>query len=115
MFPVVPVPDDASIKRPLELKLKPGWRYESRRRVFTSDDGESFAPGGELPKYTKIVYQLPELSAADPSGLSEPERDLQRYMHIVLPSGKSPEGYVAVVSQWPCVAEANAGPEISLP
>ena len=115
MFPDVPVPGRAPIRRPVELKLKPGWRYQSRRRAFTSESGEVFSPRRDLPAYTRIVYQVPELSAVDPKELSQSDRELQLHMHVVLPPGESPEDYVGVVLRWPCVAEASAGPEVSLP
>ncbi len=115
MFPAVPLPDDVPVKRPIELTLKPGWRYDSRRRAFVGAKGNSFSPRGDLPLRTKIAYQVPDVIGKDPAKLSKPERDLQRYLHVVLPSEAKPEDYVAVVSKWPCVSAANIAPEISLP
>ena len=115
MFPAVPVPDDAPVKRPIELTLEFGWRYDARRRAFVGPKGTRFSPRGDLPLRTKIAYQVPGVAGKDPSQLSKPERDLQRYLHVIFPSGAEPEDYVAAVSKWPCVSAANVAPEISLP
>lgn len=115
MFPAVPLPDDVPVKRPIELTLKPGWRYDSCRRAFVGAKGESFSPRGDLPARTQIAYQIPDVAGKDPAKLSQPERDLQRYLHVVLPSEAVSEDYIAAVEKWPCVLEANVAPEISLP
>ena len=115
MMPAVTVPEESGIKRPIDLKLKPDWRFDTRRRTFESGSGEKFTPRGELPKNTKIVYKVPALARADERGLSAPERDLRRYMQVILPDGESPLDYVDAVRDWPCVAEAHVAPEVSLP
>ncbi|MFY9608209.1 MAG: hypothetical protein WAU45_06275 [Blastocatellia bacterium] len=99
----------------MDLKLKPGWKLDQRRRVFESDSGEKFTPRGDLPKNSRIVYKVPTLARTDPSKLSKPERELQRYVHVILPPGESPADYVDLIRKWPCVAEAYVAPEISLP
>ena len=115
MMPAVMVPEDSGIKRPIDLKLKSGWHFDKSRRAFESDSGEKFTPRGELPKNTRIVYKVPALAEASAETLSEPERDLQRYMQVILPEGESPSDYVAVVRAWPSVAEAHVAPDVSLP
>lgn len=115
MMPAVTVPEDSGIKRPIDLTLKPGWRYDASRRAFQSDSGEKFTPRGELPKNTRIAYKVPAVARADEKRLSEPERDLRRYMQVILPEGESPLDYLDVVRDWPCVEEAHAAPEVSLP
>ena len=115
MFPEVPLPEDVPVKRPIELTLKPGWRYDSRRQTFVGAKGDSFSPKDALPSGSRIAYQVPDLAGKDPAELSKPERELQRYIHVVLPSEAKPEDYVAVASKWPCVAAASVAPEISLP
>ena len=115
MFPAVPVPENAPIRIPIEFTLKAGWRYDRRQRVFTSDSVEPFAIKGCLPSKSRIVYQVPSLAEVDPQQLDDAERDLQRYMHIILPRDESPQKYVDIVKAWPCVAEAHVGPDVSLP
>ncbi len=115
MIPAVHLPENGKIRTPVDLKLKPGWRYEPSKRVFVSDDSEKFAPIGDLPKKTKIVYKVPSLAQADEGGLSETEKNLQRYMQVILPEGESPAKYLNVVRAWDCVEEAQTAPEISLP
>ncbi len=115
MIPAVHLPENIKIRTPVDLKLKPGWRYEPSQRVFISDDGEKFTPTGDLPKKTKIVYKVPSLAQADEAGLSESEKDLRRYMQVILPEGESPAEYLDVIRAWDCVEEAHTAPEISLP
>jgi hypothetical protein len=115
MIPAVPLPPDSPIRIPVDLKLEPGWRFLPDRRVFRSDAGEEFTPRGDLPKYTRIVYKVPSLAGSDEAELSEHERELRRYMQVILPKGQSPEDYVRAIQSWPCVEEAHVAPEVSLP
>jgi len=115
MIPAVPLPEGSKVRTPVELKLKPKWRFDTSRRVFVSDSGEEFAPRGELPKKTRIVYKVPSRVKADESKLSKYERDLRYYMQVILPVGESPADYVNYIRAWPCVEEAHVAPEVSLP
>lgn len=103
------------MRTPIDLKLKAGWTFDTGRRTFESDGGEKFSPRGELPKNSRIVYKVPNLARADESELNEHEKDLRRYMQVILPAGESPAEYVGAVRSWPCVEEAHAAPEVSLP
>ena len=116
MYPAVPLPPNSKVRVPIEVKLKPGWRYDSAGRVFVSaHGGKTFEPQGSLPKRSRIVYKVPSLAQVDEKGLSTPEKELRRYMQVILPPGHSPAEYLEAVRSWPSVAEASAGPEISLP
>jgi hypothetical protein len=115
MIPAVRLPANSRIRIPVDLKLKPGWRFNPDRRVFESDTGEKFTPRGDLPKNSRIVYKVPNLARVKAANLSKSERDLRRYMQVILPAGESPAEYVNVVRGWPCVEEAHVAPEISLP
>ena len=112
MMPAVPPP--GHIRRPVEITLKPGWRYVPARRRFVSATGDTVVPRG-LPRGTRIVYKTPALAAADPTRLSKAEQDLRRYLQIILPPGASAADHVSLVQTWPSVEKAQAGPEISLP
>jgi hypothetical protein len=68
--------------------------------VFESDSGKRFKPS-DLPKNTRIVYKVPALAAADPVKLSRYEKDLRRYMQVILPEGASPADYVEIIRAWP--------------
>lgn len=114
-IPAVPVPGDGSVRTPIDVKLKPGWRFDTTRHRFESDSGEEFSPRGALPRGSRIVYKVPRLGGADPSTLNEHERELRRHMQVILPHGESPAKYLRAVRSWPPVEEANAGPEVSLP
>lgn len=115
MMPAVPLPKSAKIARPVELKLKSDWRYDSKRGVFVSKSGQVFAPRKALPRNTRIVYKVPSLARAARSGLSKAERDLQRYVQVILPRSASPAGYLEAISAWPSVEDAHLAPEVSLP
>ena len=115
MVPAVPVPRSAGIKVPVEIKLKPGYRYDTGKRVFVSGTGERFRPDGGLPKGTRIAYKVPALAEADPRKLSPSERDLQHYMQVILPEGAAAADYLESVRAWPSVEEAWVAPEVSLP
>ena len=115
MIPAVPLPVGTKVRTPIDLKLRPKWQFDTSRRVFASDSGEEFAPRGELPKNSRIVYKVPSLVDVDEARLSKSEKDLRRYMQVILPAGESPATYIEVVRAWPCVAEAHVAPEVSLP
>jgi hypothetical protein len=99
----------------VEVKLKSNCRYDSRKRAFESASGERFSPSGDLPRNTRIVYKVPALAAADPAKLSKHEKELRRYLQVILPEGEAPADYVAAIRAWPCVEDAWVAPEVSLP
>ncbi len=113
MYPAVK-PPKGLIARPIDFKLKPGWRYDEAGRIFLGARGDRFAPP-PFPMKTRIVYKVPILARAGRKGLSKAERDLQRYMQVVLPASHAPEDLVTVIESWPCVEEAHPAPEVSLP
>jgi hypothetical protein len=82
MMPAAHLPRSTGIRTPVEVKLKPKYRYDLDKRVFESDSGERFKPSGDLPRNTRIVYKVPALAKADPAGLSKHEKDLRRYMQV---------------------------------
>ena len=113
MLPAVPPPP--GLLRPVvELKLKPGWRYDAGRRVFAGARGKVCKPRG-LPKGSRILPKVPHLAHADAKTLSPSERDLQRRVQLVLPRQGSAAAGLAVAREWPCVEEARLPPQISLP
>jgi hypothetical protein len=114
MIPAVRVPRNAGIKSPVEVKLRPDYRYDPSRRIFVSRSGERLKPSG-LPKNTRIVYKVPALARSDPGKLSRYEKDLRRYLQVILPDGESPADYLEAIRAWPVVEEAWVAPEISLP
>jgi hypothetical protein len=115
MMPAVRVPKRAKIARPVELRLRARWRYDEKRRAFVSETGQEFAPAKALPKHTRIVPKVPSVARAPRATLSKAERDLQRYVQVILPGNASPDAYLADIAAWPCVEEARMAPEVSLP
>src|SRR5262245_9796180 len=115
MAPHTPVPKRAKILRPVELRLKPGWRYDARRAKFVTDEGEQCAPGADLPKGTRIAPKVPALVRPGRAGLSKPEKDLLRFVQVLLPARVSAADYLERISSWPCVEEVRVAPNIGLP
>jgi hypothetical protein len=115
MIPGVPLPANSRIRRPVDLTLKLGWRFDPNRRVFISEAGERVTPRGDLPKGSRVVAKVPSLASADEASLSPAERDLRRYVQVILPPTVPPDRYVEAVRAWPCVERADLAPEVSLP
>jgi len=103
------------VRTPIDFTLKTGWSFDTKRRLFTSESGETFSPFSDLPKGTRIVYKVPQLARASRTKLSAAERDLQRYMQVILPSGEKASKYRPAVDAWPAVEAAQMGPAVSLP
>ena len=115
MIPAVPLPANSRIRRPIDLKLKPGWRFDPDLRVFVSEGRERVAPGADLPKRSRIVAKVPNLASADEASLSPAERNLRRYYQVILPPGEPPDHYLDAVQTWPAIEQADIAPEVSLP
>lgn len=113
MFPSVPPPKEL-VGKSIDCKLKPGWRYDEERAVFVGPKGEALAPAS-LPKGARIGYKVPSLSHSSRRSLSPAERDLSRYLQVILPTARGVEKLVPVVQSWPAIEEAHVTPEISLP
>ena len=105
----------AGMKPHLVVKLKSGWSYDPKHRRFVEVRGKSLSPGKSLPDGARIVYMVPDLVTRSPESLTKDERDLARYLQILLPEGVDPSHYIDTVRQWECAEEVRLPPEISLP
>lgn len=114
MIPGVP-PPGGMMPRPIDAKLKKAWRFDTKRRVFSSTSGETFEPAPTLPAGSRIAYKVPKLAEADPASLSEPEQDLARYLHVILPKSESPHDWLEAVRAWPATEDATIAPDVGLP
>lgn len=113
MYPAIPPPKQLS-GRSVEFKLKPGWRYNEAKGVFIDPRGVEFATP-RLPKNSRVLYKVPGLARSASKKLSAAEKDLQRYMQVILPSLRSARAVLQAVRSLPGVEEAYLAPEISLP
>jgi len=113
MYPAVPPPKQLR-GRSVEFKLKPGWRYDEGKSVFVDPKGVEFA-APRLPKNSRVLYKVPSLARSVHKKLSAAEKDLQRYMQVILPSPRSTRSVLQAVQSLPGVEEAHLAPEISLP
>ena len=114
-IPEVPLPTDGSVRTPIDFTLKAGWSFETKNRIFTSENGETFSPFAGLPKGSRIVYKVPRLARASVSKLSDAERALRTHMQLILPAGETATAYRREVQAWPVVEAARVGPQVSLP
>jgi hypothetical protein len=112
-YPAVPPPKELR-GRSIDFKLKPGWRYDEAKAVFIDPKGMEFtAP--RLPKNSRILYKVPSLARSAAKGLSKAEKDLQRYMQVILPSPHSAKTVLKTLQSLPGIEEVHLAPEISLP
>jgi len=107
--------DVSHIRPHLVVKLKPGWRWVESKKAFISSSGQEFRPARELPGARGIVAMVPDLATRKKAQLSEDERNLARYIHIVFRKQSKPEKHSREVRDWPCVEEVRRAPEITLP
>jgi hypothetical protein len=105
----------SELLRYVSLKLKPGWRFDRGRAQFFSASGQRFSVRDQLPEGSEIVPTAPALADADPQTLSDAERELARYVQLILPKGATPEHYLPIAKRWDAVEEATLPPRISLP
>jgi hypothetical protein len=99
----------------LDARLKPGWRFDRRRRSLVSEAGQAVSLRGLLPSGAKIVPMAPSLADSDPRSLSEDEQLLARYLQVVLPPGTDPADLVAALQNVDGVELVSIPPRIGLP
>lgn len=105
----------AWIKPHIDVKLAPGWYFDTSKKAFVSERGDEFAPGEQLPANALIRHTAPGLAMREQSELSPSELNLVSYIQIVFPPGTMVEDYLPGVREWPCISEAREPPRISLP
>ncbi|MFN0192593.1 MAG: hypothetical protein ACKVP5_11570 [Aestuariivirga sp.] len=113
MEPSVPPPEEL-VGKSIDCKLKPGWSYDEKRGAFVDPKG-AIAPPDALPKGARIVYKVPSLAARPARSLSAAERDLARYLQVILPSAKGQDQLLSAMRSWPAIEGAHATPQMSLP
>jgi hypothetical protein len=111
--PSVPPPDD--IRRPLIGKLKKNWLLDVKRHRFVGPQGRDFDPTDELPPESTVDLNVPMLAKRPLSKLSAAEKDLMRYVQIILPKGVEPESQSEKIAKWPCFESVTIAPRYELP
>ena len=99
----------------LDVRLKPGWRFDRRRRALVSEAGRALSLRGRLAPGARIVPMTPTLTDADPQTLTEDERLLARYLQVVLPPGADPTDLAADLRDLEGVEVVSTPPRIALP
>lgn len=105
---------EASVRPSLSLRLRRGWRLAAPGE-FADAGGARLYVAADLPPGAELVPTVPALAAADPKGLSTPERELARHVQLILPSGVDAAKLLPVVKRWASVEDAQVPPRISLP
>jgi hypothetical protein len=113
MMPSVPLPDN--FRRTISGKLKARWKLDTHRHIFIGPKQAEFDPSASLPTGSDVVPTVPALAAQSPAELSTAEKDLARYIQIILPSGTEPQSVIAQITQWPCLESATISPQVELP
>lgn len=70
-------------------------------------------PGADLPKFTRITYQVPAMARKRRRTASEDE--LARGIQIVPPQAVPPARLLKRVQAWPCVEKVWVSPTVSSP
>ncbi len=92
----------------LVLRLREGWSYEPRSRRFVKDNRDSFNARADLPKYTRIKYQVPAMARKRKRTSAEDE--LARTIQIVTPKSVPPERLLKRLQSWPCTDKVRVAP-----
>lgn len=100
-----------TIRPHLVLRLRKGWSFQAAARCFSKEDHDPVRPGADLPKYTRILIQAPELARKRTRTAAEDE--LARGIQIVPPKRVPPARLLKRVQAWPCVKKAWVAPEVS--
>jgi hypothetical protein len=99
----------------LSLKLKAGWRFDTRAGAFVSAAGERIAVADRLPAGSRIVPTAPAVAKLKAARRSAAEQELARHLQLLLPPGADPAACLRIVSEWDAVESATRPPQVSLP
>jgi hypothetical protein len=99
----------------LEVRLKPGWRFDRRRGALLSETGEQLPLRDLLPPGVRIVPMVPALANADPKTLSVDEQLLARSLQVGLPSDTDSTELATVLRGLAGVELVATPPQIGLP
>ncbi len=95
-------------RRHLVLQLRQGWTYDSRSRRFIKNKQDAFRPGDDLPKYTRIQFQVPAM--ARKRERTPVEDDLARLVQVVPPKAAEINRLRERLESWPCVEKVWVAP-----
>jgi hypothetical protein len=96
----------------LLVKLGRGWRLDAKGGGLVSSRGQHVELVG-LPARTEVRSVLPPRARA--AKASAVERELERFVHVVLPSRANAARILEVVRRWKGVEAASLPPDIHLP
>jgi hypothetical protein len=68
-----------------------------------------------LPKNSSVRFKVPSLARSVAKDLPPAERDLQRYMQVILPSSRALQKVMKSLQAVPGIEVVSLPPEISLP
>ena len=85
----------------IAIKLKRGWTLEADSAALLSP------PRRVVPELPSGARLQPALEVPPPSQPTAAERELARYLHVVLPDGVDPEAVLETVLGWRFVESAE--------
>ena len=92
------------------MRLAPGWRLGAAGAVFVLNHERI-----ELPAGCKVRPHIPALAAQPDAQLSTAERDLARYVQVLLPANAKKKAVRALLEKLDYVEAVTEPPAISLP
>jgi hypothetical protein len=99
----------------LELRMKPGWRFDSRKRALVSESGQTISLRNLLPTGARVLLVAPSLADDDKRLLSDDERLLSRSLQVALPADADSKAVVAALRKIKALDQVSTGPQIGLP
>lgn len=112
-MPSVPLP--SNIRRSLTCRLKKSWSLDDKRQLFIGPKGAEFQGSERLPPNSTVTASVPNLGQQPKAKLSAAEKELARYIQIILPENVEPKKVLDEVAQWPCFESVMASPQAELP
>lgn len=99
------------------VRLAPGWRLDEKAGAFVAGSERVPLPDS-LPRGTRARLHVPALASRNPKTLSEPERELARYVQVLLPKGADAgaiRAALAALGKLAAVEQATVPPAPELP
>lgn len=109
------VPPPAGIPRPLVIQMRPDWSFVAESVELLGPDGQRISPFSELPAGSSVRPAIPDLAGNESAELNDADRELQQFVHVILPETLDPEAWLETVRRWPAVESAYVAPQCELP
>jgi hypothetical protein len=99
----------------LDVRLKPGWRFDRRTSALVAEAHDSVSLRSVLPAGAKVVPMVEPLAKSKSRNLSEDESLLARYVQVVLRSADDSADVAAALRGLDAVDTVSIPPQLGLP